>query len=175
MSLRNIKMDPYVLKSQAKIVQDNVLVMNGIKWINFSIPGLKGVRIGIADNLKSKIDEAVSKHEEKYIKNQSEVYKQWNAKREADLEAQKLTFEKEAQLQHIEQTKLEMDEKEKKLFFFDNYQDMEREKRAKYLAWTKTFPKKTGSLWGTQIKMGKRDPNEPIVSRREKLAAKAKK
>ena len=87
--------------------------------MNFSIPGLKGVRIGIVDNLKSKIDEAVSKHEEKYIKTQSEVYKQWNAKREADLEAQKLNFEKEAKLQHLEQTKLEMDEKEKKLFFFD--------------------------------------------------------
>ena len=104
-----------------------------------------------------------------------EVNKQRNAKHEADLEKKKLNFEKEAKLQHLEQTKLEMDEKEKKLFFFDNYQNMEREKRAKILAWTKTFPRKTGSLWGTQIKMGKRDPNEPIVSRREKLAAKAKK
>ena len=35
------------------------------------------------------------------------------------MEAQKLDFEKEAKLQHLEQTKLEMDEKEKKLFFFE--------------------------------------------------------
>ena len=40
------------------------------------------------------MDEVALKHEEKIIKTQSEVYKQWNAKCEANLEAQKLNFKK---------------------------------------------------------------------------------
>ena len=75
---------------------------------------MKGVRIGIAGNLKSKIDEAVSKHEENYVKSQTKVYKEWNDKREQDLEAQKDNFEKQAKLQEIEQTKVKLDEKKEK-------------------------------------------------------------
>merc|ERR1712129_324052 len=85
---------------------ENVEIENKLK-------GLKGVRIGIAGNLKSKIDEAVSKHEENYVKKQKEIYKQWNSKREEDLEDQKENFEKQSKLQDIEQTKVKLDEKEK--------------------------------------------------------------
>ena len=66
-----------------------------------------------------------------------------------------------------------MEEKEKKLFFFDNYYEMEREKRKRYIAWRKTFPPKTGSLWGTHIKAGLKDPN--VTSRQERLKAKREK
>ena len=137
-------------------------------------PDLKGVRIGIAGNLKSKIDEAVSKHEENYVKKQTEVYKQWNLKREEDLEAQKESFEKQSKLQEIEQTKVKLDEKEKKLFFFDNYYDMEREKRARIIAWRKRLPSKTGKTWGTPIKMGLKSKQEPHISRVDQLNAKRK-
>ena len=110
---------------------------------------------------KSKIDEAVSKHEENYVKSQSKVYKEWNDKREQDLEAQKENFEKQAKLQEIEQTKVKLDEKEKKLFFFDNYYDMEREKRGRIIEWRKKFPAKAGRNWGTPIKMGLKSQQEP--------------
>jgi len=146
---------------------ENVEIENQLK-------NLKGVRIGIAGNLKSKIDEAVSKHEENYVKKQTEVYNQWNLKREEDLEAQKENFEKQSKLQEIEQTKVKLDEKEKKLFFFDNYYDMEREKRARIIAWRKRFPSKTGKTWGTPIKMGLKSKQEPHISRVDQLNAKRK-
>merc|ERR1711962_616438 len=146
---------------------ENVEIENQLK-------NLKGVRIGIAGNLKSKIDEAVSKHEENYVKKQTEVYNQWNLKREEDLEAQKESFEKQSKLQEIEQTKVKLDEKEKKLFFFDNYYDMEREKRARIIAWRKRLPSKTGKTWGTPIKMGLKSKQEPHISRVDQLNAKRK-
>merc|ERR1712223_656935 len=127
----------------------NVNILENIEVEN-KLKGLKGIQIGIADTLKSKIDEAVTKHEETYIKNQTQVYKNWNSKREEELE-----------------------EKEKKLFFFDNYYEMEREKRARVIKWKKTFPPKTGSLWGTHIKAGLKDPN--VTSRQQRVAAKNKK
>ena len=125
-------------------------------------------------SLKSLIDESVKTHEETYVKNQVEVYKRWNQEREEALDGQKKYFEQQAKFSEIEQSKIQLDEKEKKLFFFDNYYGMEREKRQRVLEWTKTFPKKTGSLFGTPIRMGKKDPRNPPISRREKLAAKRK-
>merc|ERR1712083_278246 len=136
-------------------LEDNIEIENKLK-------DLKGVRIGIAGNLKSKIDEAVSKHEENYVKSQSKVYKEWNDKREQDLEAQKENFEKQAKLE----------EKEKKLFFFDNYYDMEREKRGRIIEWRKKFPAKAGRNWGTPIKMGLKSQQEPHTSRVDRLNSK---
>ena len=67
---------------------------------------------------------------------------------------------------------MKLQEEESKLFFFENYNKMEREKRIKYLKWVKTFPSRKG--WGQKIKMGLRDPNVPLVTRKERQAAKKK-
>ena len=127
------------------------------------------------EGIKSKIASAIDDNEAKFIENQIQTYKDWNANREKLLEMQHQRSIQEAKLQEIQQKKYKMDEEEKKLFFFENYEDMEKEKRAKYLQWTRTFPKKTGVLFGKQIRMGLRDKNVPLISRRDRIAAKSKK
>lgn len=43
-----------------------------------------------------------------------------------------------------------MAKKEEELFFFDNYDKMEKEKTEKFAHWQKTWPRRT---WARQIKM----------------------
>lgn len=124
----------------------------------------------IFSNLQGNAKEAVSKHEKHYIENQTLAYKTWNSQRENELEIQHKESQLEDKKQHIQQVKLKLHEEEQKLFFFDNYNAMERQKHERFLKWRKTWRKfKSG------IHFPPRDPNMPIVSRRERLAAKAKK
>lgn len=130
---------------------------------------LTNTKSPIMSYLESNAKEAVAKHEKNYIDQQAKAYKTWNSNRENDLEIQ----HKESQLmdkkQFFQQEKLKLNEEEQRLFFFDNYEAMEREKHERYLKW-----KRTWRTYKTGINFPQRDPNVPIVSRRERLAAKAK-
>jgi hypothetical protein len=61
-------------------------------------------------------------------------------------------FVKEAKLRELEAAARQLAEKEEELFFFDNYDKMEKEKLEKFAEWRKTWPRRT---WARQINMGK--------------------
>ena len=75
----------------------------------------------------------------------------WNQDRETELERQYQEFLKESRTKELESVAKKMAEKEKELFFFDNYDQMEKEKAEKYTAWRRTWPRRT---WARQINMG---------------------
>ena len=75
----------------------------------------------------------------------------WNQDRETELERQYQEFLKESRIKELESVAKKMAEKEKELFFFDNYDQMEKEKAEKYAAWRRTWPRRT---WARQINMG---------------------
>ena len=144
---------------------------------NFDMEGkiksLKSTNIDLENNLKSKCTESAEKHEKAYIKSQTAAFQRWNLLRESELEAQhKRNFET-AKLQEIEQEKVKLEEEEKRLFFFENYNEMEFEKRKRWLKHTKTFPKATGKDYGKPIRFGKSDI--PYTTRAERKALKNRK
>ena len=136
------------------------------------IQNAPSTQVHIKDILKSHVDSAIEKHQNKYIENQSKLYNEWNILRETELDNQRRKLLEADALQQIDQYKIKLREEEAKLFFFENYNQMEREKRIKYLEWRKYFPSRKG--WGKQIKMGLRDRNVPLVTRKERQAAKKK-
>ena len=75
----------------------------------------------------------------------------WSQDRETELERQYQEFLKESRTKELESVAKKMAEKEKELFFFDNYDQMEKEKAEKYTAWRRTWPRRT---WARQINMG---------------------
>ena len=130
------------------------------------------VEVVLKEQLKSRIDDAIASHQDKYIEDQAEVYKKWNLQREKEFEDYHQRSLQASKLQEIEQYKIKIQEEESKLYFFEKYNQMEREKRIKYMKWKQTFPSRKG--WGQKIKMGLRDPNVPLVTRKDRQAAKKK-
>ena len=130
------------------------------------------VEVLLKDTLESRIQSAVAKHQDKYIEEQALTYKKWNLQREKEFENYRQKSLEASKLQEIEQYKVQLQEEEAQLYFFENYNQMERDKRIKYLNWRKTFPSRKG--WGQKVKMGVRDPNVPLVTRKDRQAAKKK-
>jgi len=87
---------------------------------------------------------SVEAHESGLIEKQAQVYQDWIKEREEELAKQMEMYRKELRRQKLEQTKKELTEKEEKLFFFENFDQMEREKVHKYNQWASTFPPKSG-------------------------------
>jgi len=58
---------------------------------------------------------------------------------------------RESKIKELESAAKQIAEKEEELFFFDNYDKMEKEKTEKYANWRKTWPRRT---WARQINMG---------------------
>jgi hypothetical protein len=87
-----------------------------------------------------------------YYQVHTENVRSWNRDREAELETQYKIFVKEAKLRELEAASRQLAEKEEELFFFDNYDKMEKEKLEKFAEWRKTWPRRT---WARQINMGK--------------------
>merc|ERR1712029_558456 len=86
-----------------------------------------------------------------WMKQQESLYEEWSADRERQLQKQMEIYQRELRQQKLEETRREMALKEEKLFFFDEYERMEKEKVRKYREWQRTWPKATG------IKMPERE------------------
>jgi len=100
--------------------------------------------IDVQSFLLSELNKSAAACSSDLIESQGQVYAQWIADREAELRHQMNMYEKELRMAALKKTKLELEEKEEELFFFDNYEQMEKEKIKKYQDWRKTFPPKSG-------------------------------
>ena len=105
---------------------------------------LETVQLDILDHLKDEILKAVDQNEQKFIDDQLRLYKKWIDDREQGLKDQYELYLKESRLQSLEEKKKEIAKQEEKLFFFDNYSDMEKKKTQKFIKWRSTWPPKTG-------------------------------
>jgi len=94
--------------------------------------------------LQSELSSAVSIHETSLIDKQTKVYEEWNLQRDAELQKQMELYQKEVRAQKLKEARREIALQEEELFFFDNYEQMEREKVRKYKQWRQTFPPKSG-------------------------------
>ena len=101
-------------------------------------------QLDVASFLEAELKASVTSNEPDYIEKQRQVYNQWVQDREAALRTQLAMYEKELRLEKLDQLKRDLAEKEERLFFFDNFEDMERHKNKKFAKWTKTFPPKSG-------------------------------
>lgn len=104
--------------------------------------------------LKKSVESSVAQHEQEYIGKQVETYKVWNKTREDELDRQYQLYLKNSKIQQLDQKKKTLQEQEERLFFFDNYEAMEKAKRAKFVEWRKTWPKRT---WANLITLRPRE------------------
>ena len=139
--------------------------------IENKLSSAKSTKINVEQKLEDKIKKSVQVNESKYIESQIAAYKKWNIVREEELQLHYKKAQQSAKLQEFDQHKVKIEEEEERLFFFDNYEQMEQGKRTKFAEWRKTWPRRT---WAPQIKFGWRDPNVPLVTRRDRQAAKQK-
>ena len=85
------------------------------------------------------------------IRQQESLYEDWSVDREVQLQKQMEVYQKELRQQKLDEARREMALREEQLFFFDNYEQMEKEKVRKYRRWASTFPPASG------IKMPERE------------------
>lgn len=102
--------------------------------------------------LETEVNKSVQEHETKFIQMHTDNLRAWDVEREAELENQYKLFLKESKLKELADTARQLAEKEEELFFFDNYDKMEKQKLEKFGEWRRTWPRRT---WARQINMGK--------------------
>jgi len=86
--------------------------------------------------------------EEKLITEQKKLYKEWSEKRDKELQREYDELVRRGRIEAIEQIKQDLSKDEEKLFFFDNFDELEQKKDEKEVAWRKTFPNRSWSLPG---------------------------
>ena len=93
---------------------------------------MKTVDLDISSYLRDHIKVAVSENEDEFIAEQLSLYQEWIMQRDNEVKRKMEmweAYEKKEQLNHKKQ---ELAREEEKLFFFENYQRMEKEKQAKF-------------------------------------------
>ena len=134
---------------------------------------IKGLKVApdlvnLEESLVNLIKRSIETNEAKITSNQSETFKKWNEIRDNELQEQvKLNMER-GKMQEFEQQKIKLAEEERKLFFFDNYEAMEKEKRERLANWRKYFPRRT---FMPQIKLGITRPGEAYSTRKSRWQA----
>ena len=97
-----------------------------------SLEKVKTVDLDISSYLRDHIKVAVSENEDEFIAEQLSLYQEWIMQRDNEVKRKMEmweAYEKKEQLNHKKQ---ELAREEEKLFFFENYQRMEKEKQAKF-------------------------------------------
>ena len=97
-----------------------------------SIDKLKVVDVDIQTYLKDQINVSISENESELIDDQESLYKEWIDQRDNEVDRKRKLFEETQRKQIIQQRKQELAREEEKLFFFENYENMEKEKQDKY-------------------------------------------
>ena len=92
--------------------------------------------------------EKISQFESQLIENQKKLYKEWNSKRDSQLEKEYQALLRRSRIEAMQNTKEELTREEEKLFFFENFDKLEMEKDEKLSEWKKTFPRTNWSLPG---------------------------
>ena len=90
--------------------------------------------------LQADLEASVAQHENSYISEQEKLYEQWSVDREVELENQLQLYQTEQRQLRLEEARRDLAAEEEKLFFFDNYENMEREKIRKFNEWRSTWP-----------------------------------
>ena len=147
--------------SYVSILQ-NVDVENTLK-------SLKVTNYNVEDSLKKLIEESIKLNQDTVVENQIKKFEHWKTTRSNELNRYYQESLKKSKLQEIEQNKLKLEEEERKLFFFDNYEAMELEKRVKIREWKKTFPRRT---FAPKITLGISPPDGVYSTRAARKALK---
>ena len=93
--------------------------------------------------LKKSVSESVTQHEAKYIAWQKEAFVRWNDQRSAELEKQYEMYLIESRKEEIARKKRELEERERKLFFFENEAKWDSEQDEKVARMRRTATPKT--------------------------------
>jgi len=110
----------------------------------------------VSSYLRDQVRVAVSENEGDYINEQISIYREWIMQRDNEVKRKMEMWEKNERKQQLSQRQQELAREEERLFFFENYAKIEKEKQAKFREWQKTWPRKSG------IKV---DPNRRKVAK----------
>ena len=97
-----------------------------------SLETVKKVDVDISSYLRDQIKVAVSENEDEFISEQLNLYQDWITQRDNEVKRKMEMWEANERKQQLSHRKQELAREEEKLFFFENYQRMEKEKQAKF-------------------------------------------
>jgi len=116
--------------------------------VRLLIENSEKVQLDTDTELVKKCEALLTEHEGGIIENQTELYKEWDKRRELELEAEKDALNRRSKLEDISRVKENLAREEQRLFFFSNMDRLEQEKEEKLVAWRRTFPRRNWSLPG---------------------------
>ena len=93
---------------------------------------LKPVDMDVSKYLNEQVKLSVSENENQFVNIQLGIYSDWMRQRNQEVKSKLELWEANERKQRLEQKKKELDREEEKLFFFENYERMEKKKQAKY-------------------------------------------
>jgi len=105
---------------------------------------VKTVDLDVSSYLRDQVKVAVSENEGDYINEQISIYREWVMQRDNEVKRKMEMWEKNERKQQLSQRKQELAREEERLFFFENYAKIEKEKQAKFREWKRTWPRKSG-------------------------------
>ena len=113
----------YVEKSNETDKKDSILK---------SLETVKIVDLDVSSYLRDQVTAAVAENEGGYINDQISIYKEWVKQRDDEVKRKMEMWEANERKQHFNQRKQDLAREEEKLFFFENYEKMEKEKQARF-------------------------------------------
>ena len=102
----------------------------------------------VEGRLKEAAKKSLEEHERGIMDKQIRTFANWDAQRESEIERQKRLYVHAHRKAVIEAKQRQMDEEAEKLFFFENFNNYEKEKAEKRRQWLKKLP---ASGWGKRI------------------------
>ena len=93
---------------------------------------MKTVDIDVSSYLRDQVKVAVSENEGDYINEQISIYREWIMQRDNEVKRKMEMWEKNERKQQLNQRQQELAREEERLFFFENYAKIEKEKQAKF-------------------------------------------
>ena len=93
---------------------------------------VKTVDIDVSSYLRDQVKVAVSENEGDYINEQISIYREWIMQRDNEVKRKMEMWEKNERKQQLSQRQQELAREEERLFFFENYAKIEKEKQAKF-------------------------------------------
>ena len=97
-----------------------------------SLNSLKTNNIDISNYLSDCVKASISENEAEVISDQVGTYKGWIKERDDEIKMKLREEEIRREKQNFEQRRQELEREEAKLFFFENFEQIEKEKQAKY-------------------------------------------
>jgi len=139
-----------------------------------ALKSVKSADVDIDAKLMEMVEAEMNNNSIQMIDNQKNIYQQWNLDRDQELKKHYEAMQRSARIQSIEETKVELENKEEELFFFDNYDKYEMEKVENMIQYKRTMPRYNWNVKNRNYKKkkGLAADGERKIARWEKREAK---